>query len=323
MPGTDIRLGRVRDGEHQHRPGFDLTLSAPKTVSLEALLYGDRRVLGAHDAAVKATLDWLERDLLQTRSYDPVTRQRPRVAANGLVAAGFRHLTSRDQDPQLHTHCIIANMTRNRSGEWRSVEPTEIRRNVRLIGAVYRQELAQRLLALGFAIEATMIGGVPGFEIAGYGRAFVDAFSSRRREILAWLDAHGLPWSAALTQQAALITRRKKADRDVDELRAAWKARAERLGLSRDRSIAKVRSRPEGFGNAKGGAQGGPALSAHGRGAATGPAGAERAGGGMARGGASGGARLGDPGARCQGGRARPCAGPARAGGHRRGRWRG
>ncbi len=239
VPGTDIRLGRVRDGEHQHRPGFDLTLSAPKTVSLEALLHGDRRVLGAHDAAVKATLDWLERELLQTRSYDPVTRQRPRVAANGLVAAGFRHLTSRDQDPQLHTHCIIANMTRDRSGAWRSVEPTEIRRNVRLIGAVYRQELARRLLALGFAIEATMIGGVPGFEIAGYGREFVDAFSSRRREILAWLDKHGLPWSAALTQQAALITRKKKADRDVDELRAEWKTRAEELGLSRDRSIAR------------------------------------------------------------------------------------
>ena len=239
VPGTDIRLGRVRDGEHQHRSGFDLTLSAPKTVSLEALLHGDRRVLGAHDAAVKATLDWLERELLQTRSWDPVTRRRPRVAADGLVAAGFRHLTSRDQDPQIHTHCIIANMTRNRAGEWRSVEPTELRRNVRLIGAVYRQELAQRLLGLGFRIEATMIGGVPGFEIAGYGREFVDAFSSRRREILAWLDKHGLPWSAALTQQAALITRKKKADRDVDELRAEWQARAERLGLSRDRSIAR------------------------------------------------------------------------------------
>ena len=239
VPGTDIRLGTARDGEHQHRPGFDLTLSAPKTVSLEALLHGDRRVLGAHDAAVKATLDWLEKDLLQTRSYDPVTKQRPRVAANGLVAAGFRHLTSRDQDPQLHTHCILANMTRNRAGEWRSVEPTEIRRNVRLIGAVYRQDLARRLLALGFRIESTMIGGVPGFEIAGYGRAFVDAFSSRRREILAWLDEHGLPWSAALTQQAALITRKKKTDKDIDELRAEWKARVERLGLSRDRSIAK------------------------------------------------------------------------------------
>ena len=91
VPGTEIRLGRARDGEHQHRPGLDLTLSAPKSVSLEALLYGNRRVLGAHDAAVRSTLDWVEAELLQTRGYDPATGRRPRVAADGLVAAGFRH----------------------------------------------------------------------------------------------------------------------------------------------------------------------------------------------------------------------------------------
>ena len=239
VPGTEIRLGRARDGEHEHRPGLDLTLSAPKSVSLEALLQGDRRVITAHDAAVRATLDWVERELLQTRSYDPATGRRPRVAADGLVAAGFRHLTSRDQDPQLHTHCILANMTRNRAGAWRSVETTEIRRNVKLICAYYRQELARGLIEKGFRIERTMIGGVPGFEIAGYPRALLDAFSSRRREILAWLDKHGLPWSAALTQQAALITRRRKADRDIDTLRADWRARAERLGVSRDPGIAR------------------------------------------------------------------------------------
>ena len=239
VPGTEIRLGRARDGEHEHRPGLDLTLSAPKSVSLEALLQGDRRVITAHDAAVRATLDWVEKELLQTRSYDPATGRRPRVAADGLVAAGFRHLTSRDQDPQLHTHCILANMTRNRAGAWRSVETTEIRRNVKVIGAYYRQELARRLIEKGFRIERTMIGGVPGFEIAGYPRALLDAFSSRRREILAWLDKHGLPWSAALTQQAALITRRRKADRDIDTLRADWRARAERLGVSRDPGIAR------------------------------------------------------------------------------------
>ena len=239
VPGMEIRLGRARDGEHEHRPGLDLTLSAPKSVSLEALLQGDRRVITAHDAAVRATLDWVERELLQTRSYDPATGRRPRVAADGLVAAGFRHLTSRDQDPQLHTHCILANMTRNRAGAWRSVETTEIRRNVKVIGAYYRQELASGLIEKGFRIERTMIGGVPGFEIAGYPRALLDAFSSRRREILAWLDKHGLPWSAALTQQAALITRRRKADRDIDTLRADWRARAERLGVSRDPGIAR------------------------------------------------------------------------------------
>ena len=237
VPGTEIRLGRARGGEHEHRPGLDLTLSAPKSVSLEALLYGNRQVLGAHDAAVRSTLDWVETELLQTRGYDPATERRPRVAADGLVAAGFRHLTSRDQDPQLHTHCILANMTRNRAGEWRSVEPTEIRRNVKLIGAYYRQELARRLLELGWRIETTMIGGVPGFEIAGYPRALLDTFSSRRREILAWLDAHGLPYSAALTQQAALITRKRKADKDIDTLKTEWKARAE--GIAHDRSLSR------------------------------------------------------------------------------------
>ena len=237
VPGTEIRLGRARDGEHQHRPGLDLTLSAPKSVSLEALLYGNRRVLGAHDAAVRSTLDWVEAELLQTRGYDPATGRRPRVAADGLVAAGFRHLTSRNQDPQLHTHCILANMTRNRAGEWRSVEPTEIRRNVKLIGAYYRQELARRLIALGFRIETTMIGGIPGFEIAGYPREMLDTFSTRRREILAWLDAHGLPYSAALTQQAALITRKRKVDKDLDTLKAEWKSRAK--GIAHDRSLAR------------------------------------------------------------------------------------
>ena len=239
VPGTDIRLGRARDGEHQHRPGLDLTLSAPKSVSLEALLTGDRRVVTAHDAAVRATLDWVEGELLQTRGYDPATGRRPRVAADGLVAATFRHLTSRDQDPQLHTHCILANMTRNRAGEWRSMEPTEIRRSVKLIGAYYRQELASRLIGMGFAIETTMIGGVPGFEIAGYPRALLDEFSSRRREILSWLKKHGLPFSAALTQQAALITRERKVERDLDELKAEWTARAGALGVSRDESIAR------------------------------------------------------------------------------------
>ncbi len=237
VPGTEIRLGRARGGEHEHRPGLDLTLSAPKSVSLEALLYGNRQVLRAHDDAVRSTLDWVEAELLQTRGYDPATGRRPREAADGLVAAGFRHLTSRDQDPQLHTHCVIANMTRNRAGEWRSVEPTEIRRNVKLIGAYYRQELARRLIGLGYRTETTMIGGVPGFEIAGYPRALLDTFSSRRREILAWLDEHGLPYSAALTQQAALITRKHKVDKDIDTLKVEWKGRAE--GISHDRSLSR------------------------------------------------------------------------------------
>ncbi|MDE0171955.1 MAG: relaxase domain-containing protein, partial [Defluviicoccus sp.] len=204
VPGTEIRLGRLREGEHDHRPGWDITLSAPKSVSLEGLVMGDRRVIRAHDDAVRATLGWIETDLLQTRSWDPITRQRPRVAADGMIVAGFRHLTSRGGDPQLHTHCVLANMTRNASGEWRSVEPTAIRRSEKLIGAYYRNELAMRLQAMEMAVTPTLIGRVPGFELAGYAKSFLDAFSGRRRDILAYLEKHDLPYTAELAQMAAL-----------------------------------------------------------------------------------------------------------------------
>ena len=128
VPGTDIRLGRLRDGEHQHRPGVDITFSAPKSVSLEALVYAaprtGARVVKAHDEAVRATLGFVETELLQTRSYDPATGRRPRVEADGMAAATFRHLASRNLDPQLHTHAVVANITRGRDGAWRSAEFT-------------------------------------------------------------------------------------------------------------------------------------------------------------------------------------------------------
>ena len=239
VPRTRIRLGRMRDGEHQHRPGLDITLSAPKSVSLEGLVFGERRVVRAHDEAVRATLDWIESDLLQTRGYDPATGRRPREGAHGMVAALFRHLTSRNQDPQLHTHCVVANMTRNAKGEWRSLETTRIRRSAKLIGAYYRNALAERLQALGYAIAPTLIGRIPGFEIAGYDRALLDAFSGRRREILQMLESNGLPYTPALAQMAALHTRRRKVDIGLAELIPQWRARARELGLTRSVAVAR------------------------------------------------------------------------------------
>ena len=243
VPGTDLRLGRMREGEHDHRPGWDITLSAPKSVSLEALVMGDRRVIRAHDEAVRATLGFVEAVLLQTRGWDPATRRRPRVKAEGMVVAGFRHLASRDQDPQLHTHCVLANMTRNASGEWRSVEPTKIRRSEKLIGAYYRNELALRLQALGMAVSPTLVGRVPGFELAGYDRSFLDAFSGRRREILAYLERQDLSYTAKHTQMAALHTRRRKEDKGLADLVPEWRARARALGLVREKA-ALTPSRP-------------------------------------------------------------------------------
>ena len=136
VPGTEQRLGRVRDGAHEHPPGVDMTLSAPKSVSLEVLLGGpgSARALRAYNKAVRATVGFVERRVLKTRRWDPALGRSVQVGAPFLVAASFGHVTNRNNDPQLHTHCVIANMTFD-GKRWRSVEIGLIRRYDRLIGA--------------------------------------------------------------------------------------------------------------------------------------------------------------------------------------------
>ena len=246
VPDTDLRLGRLRDGEHQHRPGVDVTFSAPKSVSLEALVYAPgrtgARVVRAHDEAVRATLGFIETELLQTRSYDPQTGRRPRVQADGMAAATFRHLASRNLDPQLHTHAVIANMTRGRDGGWRSAGFTSVERSKLLIGAYYRNELRTRLEKIGYATVPTLVGRMPGFEIAGYQRPMLDAFSTRRRELLDYMQERGWENTPARTQQAALYTRRRKAEPDRQVLHEAWQERAQEIGAARDRDAARGRN---------------------------------------------------------------------------------
>ena len=245
VPGTDIRLGRMRDGAHQHRPGIDVTFSAPKSVSLEALVHAPprtrARILNAHDAAVRAACDLAERELLLTRTYDRATRRRPRVPADGLLAALIRHVASRNLDPQLHTHGVVANLTRGPGGDWRSADFTLVSRSKRLLGAHYRAELQRRLHAMGYATVRTMIGDVPGFEIAGYPRALLEHFSSRRRDLLAWLEERGIAYSPAAAQQATLYTRRRKAEPVRGELEAIWRRRTEAFHRGRDARATRLR----------------------------------------------------------------------------------
>ena len=243
VPGTDQRLGRARDGEHQHRPGVDITFSAPKSVSLQALVMGDERVIRAHDEAVRATLDMIERDLLVTRVHNPATGKRERRRAQGMVAGTFRHLASRNLDPQLHTHSVVANMTRGPDGSWRSLDTGSLGSRRLLIGAHYRNELARRLLALGYALQETMIGPVPGFEIAGWEKQTLDAFSTRRREIVGHIDEKGWDYNAATAQAAALETRKRKKEPHREILTGVWRERAEELRLDLTRRRLK-RSAP-------------------------------------------------------------------------------
>ena len=237
--GSDTRLGRrVKDrgtsgsGEILHRPGRDLTFSAPKSVSIAALVGGDRRIVDAHERAVAATLAWVEKNAAETRMKHPETGKMVRVGGQKIVAATFRHDTSRNLDPQLHTHAVLANMVKGEDAKWRTMANEGLYARQKLIGMLYRNELAAGLSRLGYGIEKTHADGR--FEIAGVSRETIEAFSTRRAEIEAAMAERGLGDSAGnprLAERAALMTRAAKRDIDRQELREVWQKQAADLGL--------------------------------------------------------------------------------------------
>ena len=190
--GSGRQLGRRgKDGEVLHRPGRDLTFSAPKSVSIAALVGGDERIVDAHDRAVTATLAWVEANAAETRVQDPETGRMVRARGQEIVAATFRHDTSRNLDPQLHTHAVLANMVRSGDGKWRTMANEGLYERQKLVGMLYRNELARNLADLGYGIEKTHADGR--FEIAGVSReVIVDSFSTRRAEIEAAMEDRGL-----------------------------------------------------------------------------------------------------------------------------------
>ena len=154
------RLGkRGRDGSIVHRPGRDLTFSAPKSVSLVALIGGDERVVAAHDRAVQRALHWVERNAAETRLSDPATGRMVRAGNQKTVGATFRHDTSRNLDPQLHTHAVLANMLKGPDDKWRTMANEPLYRRQKLIGMLYRAELAGVLTGLGYGIEKSHADG--------------------------------------------------------------------------------------------------------------------------------------------------------------------
>ena len=243
--GSDTRLGRrTREGGIEHRPGRDLTFSAPKSVSVAALVGGDARIVEAHDRAVKATLGWVEGNAAETRLRDPGTGRMVRAGGQKIVAATFRHDTSRNLDPQLHTHAVLANMVQGADGKWRTMANEGLYERQKLIGMLYRSELARGLARLGYGIEKTHADGR--FEVAGVPRGVVEAFSTRRAEIEAAMAERNLGESAdspRLAERAALMTRAAKRDVDRGELAGVWERQAADLGFDAKALVAEATGR--------------------------------------------------------------------------------
>ena len=253
--GSGQRLGRkTRDGDIHHRPGRDLTFSAPKSISLAALIGGDARIVNAHDRAVTRALDWFERNGAETRMRDPGTGpgqapQTGRMMRDGnqkIVVATFRHDTSRNLDPALHTHSVIANMLRGADDKWRPMANESLYASKMLLGALYRSELAGELAKLGYSIEKTHADGR--FEIAGVSRHIIDAFSTRRAEIEAAMAERGLGDTAGnqhIARRAALMTRAHKREVDKQALRGTWEKQAGELGFDAKAFAASAMERDQ------------------------------------------------------------------------------
>jgi conjugative relaxase-like TrwC/TraI family protein len=234
LAGLDPRDGSpLRGASSRVRvAGFDLTFSAPKSVSVLFGL-GDeslrRRTRAAHDVAVREALGYLERSAAAVRrGHGGVVVEE----ASGLVAAGFRHRTSRAGDPQLHTHVLVANLGRASDGRWSALDGRRLYAHARtgsfVYQAVLRSELTRRL-----GVEWTPVRDGIG-EVVGVPLTVRKAFSRRRADIEAALDDHGRS-SPRAAEAAALATRRAK-DRTVDaeSLVAERRSRAQALGFGID-----------------------------------------------------------------------------------------
>jgi len=225
MPdGTELTGGK--DGKRA--VGFDMTFSAPKTLSMLAYIGGDERLLEANMKATQATIAWAEKNLAETRMKGANGKMET-VKTGNLVVALFQHDTNRNQDPQAHIHAVIANATQGPDGKWRALHNGKIWQAYATLASIYNAHLRTEVEKLGYTIEPTAKHGQ--FEIAGISREAVMAFSTRRTEVLEAFSK--LDHQNDLTRNAVTLKTRAKKQvvENRAELRAEWDQRASALGL--------------------------------------------------------------------------------------------
>ncbi|WP_414516647.1 MobF family relaxase [Nostoc sp. PCC 9305] len=224
--GREVLNARVvkEKGKGERRAALDCTFSAPKSVSLMALVGGDTRLIDAHHQALKETLELIEQRYAYTRVTDNSGRHR--VKTGNLVVAQFDHIESRDLDPHLHTHCLLMNMTQTPDGRWLSLGNNEIFANKKFLGMAYQSSLAREVQKLGYEIELRLHGQ---FDIKGFKFEDLEAFSKRRQQIIASSGANST-W--AEREKIWDDTRQRKQKLPESELVALWKSEAAALGIT-------------------------------------------------------------------------------------------
>ncbi|EIQ3453445.1 conjugative transfer relaxase/helicase TraI [Escherichia coli] len=238
--GSD--LSRMVNGVNKHRSGYDLTFSAPKSVSVMALVGEDRRFIEAHNRAVAVVMQEVEK-LVSARITEEGKTET--VLTGNMVAALYNHDTSRDLDPQLHTHALVFNAT-FADEKWRSLASdtrmkTGFSENLYAtkiaLGNLYRSALREDVESMGFETVAAGKNGL--WELKDVP---VDVFSSRSQTIR---EAAGPDASAKSRDVAALDTRQAKAWADPELLKADWRRRLADEKFDIDGYIRQAQARVE------------------------------------------------------------------------------
>jgi len=237
--GKDSYGRQLRKFQKNSRPAIcDVTLNAPKSVSVEALVNGNSVALAAHDRGVESALRFTEQHLL----FSQVKRllQVERVHTDKALIGSFRQRDNREGEPHLHTHNVIFNVGQV-EGKWRSLANEQIYNNKLTIGAIYQNDAAYHLHQAGYRTYWDANGQ---FELAGNPKRLLEeTFSKRTEKLEAYLASQGLDRESATPKQldaANRATRNKKAyDKDAKAQVLDWQSQANTAGIRPCQAVSR------------------------------------------------------------------------------------
>jgi conjugative relaxase-like TrwC/TraI family protein len=244
--GRDPRTGALLGRPHGRNavPAFDVVLRPTKSVSV---LYGlgdpatSRAVLAAHHAGLAEAVAYLDEHLGARRGHGGVQH----VSGQGLLAVGFDHRTSREGDPLLHTHLVVANRVQGPDGRWTALDGRDLYRHRLAADAIYRATY-QRELVRTLGVEWTAADTYGNRELQGMPEDFVRGFSKRVGQIDAELDrlaVDGRERTPRLVKWTVHATRKPKEHEAQDTLYGRWRTEAAERGHDPDTLVGEVTER--------------------------------------------------------------------------------
>jgi len=211
--GAD-RIASNGEEQSKARSLYDMTFSAPKSVSVMAIVGGDERLVAAHETAVREALE--EAEKYSATRVRLAGLNENRTTGNWIVAS-YTHDTSRQLDPQLHTHAVAANLTYDGTeGRWKALQASGLYERRSYLTEVYRNALAREVRALGYEVENRhdVRGRDKGFEIAGFSQDLLDKYSQRSAQrdaaILEFTNSRG---RAPTDNEVAVLVRETRPDK--------------------------------------------------------------------------------------------------------------